>query len=309
MADLSDDYGLIGGLAAGAQGFMKGMQDAEDRSFRRMEFAAKMKAAEAEQQNRKMNMLLEQRKAKVKPIFDDEGTLQGFQDDEEAIAKERDRKLELERPGLLMQGRSKGLIPQRYDDSERIRDWKKDPNFQDDDAYYKALRNEKLRTDIKRGQVPPDYVGKNVMIGRRAVQAHQVINKLEDDPNFDISGYKSFAQKNLPTWMGGVRSPQAKLQRAFEAAFIASVLRKESGAAITEEEYQTYKPIYFSDPGDPPNVVKAKRQSRETQINDFRQASGPYWREPQPIDIGGQMKKIDGAWYKKVKGGWQKVKK
>lgn len=50
--------GLLG-LASGVQGFLKGMQDAEDRNYKRMEFDAKMKAQQTEEQRKRFNDILE----------------------------------------------------------------------------------------------------------------------------------------------------------------------------------------------------------------------------------------------------------
>ncbi len=57
------DSGLVGGLAAGGQGFIKGMNDAEDRKYKRMEFEAKAKARAEEDQRNEFNKRLEARKA------------------------------------------------------------------------------------------------------------------------------------------------------------------------------------------------------------------------------------------------------
>ncbi len=51
--DDAADSGLLGGLVGLGQGFMKGMQDAEDRKYKRMEFEAKYKADQTEKERQK----------------------------------------------------------------------------------------------------------------------------------------------------------------------------------------------------------------------------------------------------------------
>lgn len=64
--DDAADNGLLGGLVGFGGGFMKGMQDAEDRKYKRMEFEAKMKAAQTEADNKVFSQQLEMKKANVR---------------------------------------------------------------------------------------------------------------------------------------------------------------------------------------------------------------------------------------------------
>lgn len=56
--------------------------------------------------------------------------------------------------------------------------------------------------------------------------------------------------------------------------FLRALLRKESGAVISDEEIATYGPVYFPQAGDGPQVLEQKRQNRERQINSMRLTSG-----------------------------------
>lgn len=57
--DNAADSGLLGGLASFGQGFLKGMNDAEDRKYKRLEFEAKLKAAEREVMDKKRQQEIE----------------------------------------------------------------------------------------------------------------------------------------------------------------------------------------------------------------------------------------------------------
>lgn len=65
-------------------------------------------------------------------------------------------------------------------------------------------------------------------------------------------------------------------QRADRAGreFLAIVLRKDSGAAITQDEMDQYGRIYLPKPGDKPENLAAKKQARETVLNSIRLGGG-----------------------------------
>ena len=51
-------------------------------------------------------------------------------------------------------------------------------------------------------------------------------------------------------------------------------MRRESGAAIADSEFDSAEKQYFPVPGDSPAVITQKRRNRETVINSLRVASG-----------------------------------
>ncbi len=68
----------------------------------------------------------------------------------------------------------------------------------------------------------------------------------------------------------------AEYQKGKRAAneFLAMVLRKDTGAAVTEQEFSMYAPMYIPMPGDKPEVVQAKRQAREQFLAGMEMGSG-----------------------------------
>jgi hypothetical protein len=81
--------------------------------------------------------------------------------------------------------------------------------------------------------------------------------------------------------------------RQSQRAYTEARLRKESGAAIPESEFQNDARTYFVQPGDAPDVVKQKRTSRKTVLEGLRNASGRAYQEfygeqgGQPTQGGG----------------------
>lgn len=60
MADFFDDSsGLLSGLVGFGGGFMKGMENAEDRKYKRMEAEAKLKSTQSEEERKRFNDILE----------------------------------------------------------------------------------------------------------------------------------------------------------------------------------------------------------------------------------------------------------
>lgn len=60
-----------------------------------------------------------------------------------------------------------------------------------------------------------------------------------------------------------------------ERAFIAAILRYDSGAAIPPQEFVTQGQIYFPRPGDEPAVIEQKAQARRVALEGLKSASGP----------------------------------
>lgn len=71
--------------------------------------------------------------------------------------------------------------------------------------------------------------------------------------------------------------------------FVNAQLRKESGAAISEGEFESARKQYFPQPGDSPEVIAQKARNRATAINAMkRTAAGALTQggQAQPQDMG-----------------------
>ena len=67
-------------------------------------------------------------------------------------------------------------------------------------------------------------------------------------------------------------------QQKYEQAqrdFLNAVLRKESGAVISDEEFDNGKKQYFPQPGDSDIVIEQKRQNRARAIQGIASGTGP----------------------------------
>lgn len=78
--------------------------------------------------------------------------------------------------------------------------------------------------------------------------------------------------------------------------FINAVLRRESGAAIAESEFDSARKQYFPQPGDSADTLAQKKKNRELVLRSLIQEAGPAWTEQdrgegQPKSSGDQNQK------------------
>lgn len=78
----------------------------------------------------------------------------------------------------------------------------------------------------------------------------------------------------LPEFAGGL-SPEQQQSGQARKNFVSAVLRKESGAAISPQEYANEERKYFPQLGDSDAVVKQKQQARESAIRALELQAGP----------------------------------
>jgi hypothetical protein len=74
---------------------------------------------------------------------------------------------------------------------------------------------------------------------------------------------------------------------------IAAILRKDTGAAVTQTEWDLYFPMLYPQPGDSPEVVAQKKASREANAHALRASSGRAFEKMFPEY--GSAKPADGT--------------
>lgn len=108
---------------------------------------------------------------------------------------------------------------------------------------------------------------------------------------FDRASAAEGALKNLAKTYTGteIRVPlpnrlKSEDRQVFEQTqrdFISAVLRKESGAAISDQEYENEGKKYFPQPGDSEGVLKRKEAARKIALNSLKRAAGPALQQQQ----------------------------
>jgi hypothetical protein len=79
-----------------------------------------------------------------------------------------------------------------------------------------------------------------------------------------------------PNW---AQSSDQQAYRQSQRTFTEARLRKESGAAIPEGEYENDAKTYFAQPGDDPKTIDLKRQKRQTVLEGLKFSSGKAYDE------------------------------
>ncbi|MBN9031638.1 MAG: hypothetical protein J0I23_17715 [Rhizobiales bacterium] len=73
--------------------------------------------------------------------------------------------------------------------------------------------------------------------------------------------------------------------------FVNAVLRRESGAVISPEEFENANKQYFPQPGDTADVIEQKRQNRHTVMDAMKRDAGPTYGS----GVNGDWKDVDGV--------------
>lgn len=66
--------------------------------------------------------------------------------------------------------------------------------------------------------------------------------------------------------------PKMKAYAQYAQRWIAALLRRESGATVTDEEFERYFATYFAAPGDTPQILEQKRRARLMEAEAVAQA-------------------------------------
>jgi hypothetical protein len=80
--------------------------------------------------------------------------------------------------------------------------------------------------------------------------------------------------KILPSVLGGTSESQQQVNQA-KANFVTAVLRKESGASISDSEFQREDKKYFPQVGDDAKTIKQKADARKLAIKAMEIQAGP----------------------------------
>lgn len=121
-----------------------------------------------------------------------------------------------------------------------------------------------------RAKALTDAQANALQFSERMAFNNNVLSQLERD-GFDATGAGAAMQKWTPNVMTGEKFQQYDAARK---NWIAAVLRKESGAAISKSEEKGALEQYFPSFGDAPSVVKQKAELRNLAETNMRRAIG-----------------------------------
>jgi len=127
-------------------------------------------------------------------------------------------------------------------------------------------------TDLAGGANLNVEQGKNTGFLLRAQESNNTVDKLESEGTSLYNRVLKAAPMGLGNY--GLGEGAQKLEQA-KRDFINAVLRQESGAVISPEEFANAEQQYFPQPGDSEAVIQQKAKNRENAVSGFRIRSGP----------------------------------
>ena len=137
---------------------------------------------------------------------------------------------------------------------------------------------------LESGKPLNEAQGNSVAYGIRMKEANSIVEKLASEgtersavgagTQYGIGGIVNA----LPSALGGANPQQQQFQQA-KLNFITAILRKESGAAIGQDEFEREDQKYFRQVGDSDAVAAQKKQARQTAIKAMEIQAGPGAKE------------------------------
>ena len=122
----------------------------------------------------------------------------------------------------------------------------------------------------------------------RANDSNSVISKLGSK----FTGTSSYLGQILPNTM---KSSERQQYEQAERNFVNSILRRESGAVISDSEFENASLQYFPQPGDGQEVIKQKEANRKRTITNLMREGGASEEYP-----AGTIVEVDGITYKSL---------
>lgn len=135
------------------------------------------------------------------------------------------------------------------------------------------------------------------LFAKRIEQAEQNFQDLGRE-GVDTTSLSFAAQRHLPDVL---KSEEVKRQEQAERNFVNAVLRRESGAAIADSEFDSAEKQYFPRPGDTPKVLEQKKVNRLIALKGLTAEAGTAAENinlpqiSQEAAIETQMQKSRGA--------------
>ncbi len=142
---------------------------------------------------------------------------------------------------------------------------------------------------VKRASPMNNEQARDAGFADRMMQAEDVLSKVEGE------GGSTLGRLSEKT---GIASGylQSKEYQSFKQArdnFINAQLRRESGAAISADEYVKADRQYFPQPGDDPETIKQKALNRKLAVEGMVRGAGPTY-QPSP-SVPKPPKQLEGA--------------
>jgi hypothetical protein len=203
--------------------------------------------------------------------------------------------LKVQREGILNREQARAIATERIEDNAK-REKQRAQDKKDEAESARAFRkDEKAITDAttRRGQDMnaevrreiaankpekplTEYQGKSLAYGLRSQDANDVIEKIGTNYSpLAIDAYKKVeGVPGVGTGAYALLSDTDKQVSQAQRNFVNAVLRQESGAVISKEEFVNAQKQYFPQPGDDAATLQQKSDNRKRVISSFKTSAG-----------------------------------
>lgn len=240
---MAEDYGLLSGLAKGINTGLDAYEKGQDRQLRIKQYNddLEVKKLLRKQQEQKLNM-----DATTSGLVTDPSSDTGFSLSPDAAMEKKNK-------GFLLGAQTqKALAEAQKALREAHNPPKADPN---------DYMNQKPNNDM--------FAAGNY--AKRMEQAENVFSGLTDK-GFKYGNKEAILSSD---YVPDVFKPEnLKSQNQAEKNFINALLRKESGASISEAEFDNAAKQYFPRPGDSPEILQQKKDNRQQSMLAFKAQAG-----------------------------------
>jgi hypothetical protein len=134
---------------------------------------------------------------------------------------------------------------------------------------------------------------KDALYTSRMLNAEKVLRSIDSSV---ATGWTEKARGAISDKIGfNVRSPEYQKFDQAQRDFINSTLRRESGAVISEGEFDNARKQYFPQPGDTADLIAQKRVNRMEAIKGIGAGAGPGFKPATSFDAQGEIVPNPGA--------------
>jgi len=110
------------------------------------------------------------------------------------------------------------------------------------------------------------------------------------------SGFGGGLAGTVSGWTpNGMKSADRQRFEQAKRDFVNAQLRRESGAAISQKEFDNADAQYFPQPGDSADVIAQKRTNRQRAVEAMAREGGPSYRPHSVFDGSGALVPYEGA--------------
>jgi len=148
-----------------------------------------------------------------------------------------------------------------------------------------ALGQEGQAAKILAGESEPkEYQTKDASLAERMIRSELDLRRVTPlDAKGNFTKYDPTGAAQRLWWDDSYwNSDNWKEYQRGAREWIAALLRKDTGAAVTDSEFKLYVPTYFPIPGDSPQVVLDKQRARMALARGLRSGSGPAFEKMFP---------------------------